>query len=220
MDKSIEWSMKTREEILAYGLSFPDTYQEAPFHDQNWQLVRIRESKKAFLWTYMRNGFLNLNVKADPQWRDFWRSAYPAVIPGYHQNKEHWNTIIVDGTIPDKDICRMIAESYELVTDSPTRRIYEAVKKIPKGQVATYGQVAELAGNKRMSRAVGNALHKNKDPENIPCYRVVNAKGRLSGAFAFGGENEQARRLMADGIEVVDGKVDLKRFGMKIEKTD
>lgn len=94
------------------------------------------------------------------------------VIPGYHQNKEHWNTIIVDGTIPDKDICRMIAESYELVTDSPTRRIYEAVKKIPKGQVATYGQVAELAGNKRMSRAVGNALHKNKDPENIPCYRV------------------------------------------------
>ena len=168
----------------------------------------------------MRNGFLNLNVKADPQWRDFWRSAYPAVIPGYHQNKEHWNTIIVDGTIPDKDICRMIAESYELVTDSPTRRIYEAVKKIPKGQVATYGQVAELAGNKRMSRAVGNALHKNKDSENIPCYRVVNAKGGLSGAFAFGGENEQARRLMADGIEVVDGKVDLKRFGMKIEKTD
>ena len=135
-------------------------------------------------------------------------------------NKEHWNTIIVDGTIPDKDICRMIAESYDLVTDSPTRRIYEAVKKIPKGQVATYGQVAELAGNKRMSRAVGNALHKNKDPENIPCYRVVNAKGELSGAFAFGGENEQARRLRADGIEVVDGKVDLKRFGMKIEKTD
>ena len=63
MDKSIEWSMKTREEILAYGLSLPDTYQEAPFHDQNWQLVRVRESKKAFLWTYMRNGFLNLNVK-------------------------------------------------------------------------------------------------------------------------------------------------------------
>ena len=197
MDKSIEWSMKTREEILAYGLSFPDTYQEAPFHDQNWQLVRVRESKKAFLWTYMRDGFLNLNVKADPQWRDFWRSAYPAVIPGYHQNKEHWNTIIVDGTIPDKDICRMIAESYDLVTDSPTRRIYEAVKKIPKGQVATYGQVAELAGNKRMSRAVGNALHKNKDPENIPCYRVVNAKGGLSGAFIPVSEDQG----MIDAVE-------------------
>lgn len=85
MEKSIVRSMKTREEILAYGLSFPDTYQEAPFHDQNWQLVRVGASKKAFLWTYMRDGLLNLNVKADPQWRDFWRSAYPAVIPGYHQ---------------------------------------------------------------------------------------------------------------------------------------
>ena len=51
----------------------------------------------------------------------------------------------------------MIAESYDLVTDSPTRRIYEAVKKIPRGKVATYGQVAEMAGNKKMARAVGNA---------------------------------------------------------------
>lgn len=141
--------MTTREEALAYGLSFPDTYQQAPFHDPNWQLVRIKGSKKAFLWTYERDGFINLNVKADPQWRDFWRDAYAAVLPGYHQNKEHWNTVILDGTIPDEDIRRMIAESYDLVTDSPTKRIYEAVKKIPKGRVATYRQVAELAGNKK-----------------------------------------------------------------------
>mgnify|MGYP000217100612 CR=1 FL=1 len=58
--------MKTRKEVLEYGLSFPDTYQEAPFHDTNWQLVRVKGSKKAFLWTYERNGFINLNVKADP----------------------------------------------------------------------------------------------------------------------------------------------------------
>ena len=68
--------------------------------------------------------------------------------------------------------------------------------------------------NPKMSRAVGNALHKNPDPENIPCFRVVNSKGELSGAFAFGGENEQARRLMADGVEVVNGKVDLKKYGI------
>ena len=55
----------------------------------------------------------------------------------------------------------MIAESYDIITDSPTKRIYEAVKKIPKGHVATYGKVAEMAGNAKMSRAVGNALHKN-----------------------------------------------------------
>ena len=206
--------MKTREEILAYGLTFADTYVDTPFSDTNWQLVRVKQSKKAFLWTYEKDGFLNLNVKADPEWRDFWRSTYKSVIPGYHQNKEHWNTIILDGSIPDEDVKRMIAESYDLVTDSPTKRIYEAVKKIPKGHVATYGQIAEMAGNPRMSRAVGNALHKNPDPEHIPCYRVVNSKGELAGAFAFGGENVQKKLLEADGIEVINGKVDLKKYGL------
>ena len=120
----------------------------------------------------------------------------------------------------------MIAESYDLVTASPTKRIYEAVQKIPKGTVATYGQIAELAGDKkmaraamagnpRMARAVGNALHKNPDPEKIPCYRVVNAKGELSGAFAFGGADEQAKRLEADGIEVINGRVDLGKYRWK-----
>ena len=89
--------MKTREEALAYALSFPKTYQEAPFHDNNWQLVRVEGSKKAFLWTYEREGYINLNVKADPQWRDFWRSTYASVIPGWHQNKDHW--IPMHGTI-------------------------------------------------------------------------------------------------------------------------
>lgn len=208
--------MKTREEALAYGLSFPNTYQEAPFHDDNWQLVRVKGSKKAFLWTYERDGFINLNVKVEPEWRDFWRSAYPSVIAGWHQNKEHWNTIILDGTIPKDDIKRMIAESYDLVTDSPSKRIYEAVKKIPKGKVATYGQIAEIAGNRKMARAVGNALHKNPDPDSIPCYRVVNAKGELAGEFAFGGDRAQAKLLEEDGIEVLDGKVDLQKYGMKI----
>ena len=206
--------MKTREEALEYGLSFPDTYQQAPFHDPNWQLVRVNNSKKAFLWTYERGGYINLNVKVDPQWRDFWRSTYEAVIPGWHQNKEHWNTIILDGTIPDEDIKRMIAESYDIITDSPSKRIYEAVKKIPRGKVATYGQVAALAGDRKMARAVGNALHRNPDPDTIPCYRVVNAKGELAGAFAFGGAMSQQQLLEADGIKVTDGHVDLKIYGI------
>ena len=108
----------------------------------------------------------------------------------------------------------MIAESYDLITDSPTKRIYEAVKRIPKGHVATYGKVAEMAGNPKMSRAVGNALHKNPDPEHIPCFRVVNSKGELAGAFAFGGDGAQAKLLEADGVEVVNGKVDLKKYGI------
>lgn len=207
--------MKTREEALKYGLSFKDTYQEAPFHDPNWQLIRVKGSKKAFLWTYERDGYVNLNVKVDPERAYIWRTKYKSVLPGYHQNKDHWNTIILDGSIPDKDVKAMIAESYELVSDSPTKRIYEAVKKIPKGHVATYALVAEMAGDRKMARAVGNALHRNPDPENIPCFRVVNAKGELAGGFAFGGAEVQARLLEEDGVRVVDGKVDLKIYGLQ-----
>lgn len=209
--------MKTREEAAEYGLSFPDTYSEKPFHDTNWQLIRVKGSKKAFLWIYEMEGLIHLNIKVDPQWRQFWRDRYPAVLPGYHQNKEHWNTLRLDGTIPEEEIRRMIAESYDLVTDSPTKRIYEAVKKIPRGKVATYGQVAEMAGEKKMARAVGNALHKNPEPDVIPCYRVVNAKGELSGEFAFGGAGRQAELLRKDGIVVENGRVDLEKYGMRVE---
>lgn len=207
--------MTTREEAIAYGLKFSDAYMEMPFKDTNWQLIRVKESKKAFLWVYEREGYINLNVKVSPEWRDFWRKAFKSVIAGWHQNKEHWNTIILDGSIPEKDIKTMIAESYALITDSPTKRIYEAVKKIPKGKVATYAQIAEMAGDRKMARAVGNALHKNPDPEAIPCFRVVNSKGECSGSFAFGGLDEQAKRLREDGIEVVNNKVDLEKYGMK-----
>ena len=209
--------MRTKEEAIAFGLSFPDSYIARPFRTADWELIRFRENKKAFLLIYERNGFVNLNVKVHPEWRDFWRRVYPAVQPAYHQNKEHWNTILLDGSIPEEELRRMISESYSLISDSPTKRIYEAVKKIPKGKVATYAEVAEMAGNKKMSRAVGNALHKNPDPKHIPCFRVVNSKGGLAPAFAFGGEDEQRKRLEEDGVEVKDGKVDLKKYGMEVK---
>ncbi len=91
-------------------------------------------------------------------------------------------------------------------------KIYEVVRRIPKGKVATYGQIAFLAGNPHWSRVVGYALHSNPDPENIPCFRVVNRFGELSSAFAFGGINRQQELLLADGVEVKDLKVDLSRF--------
>lgn len=73
-----------------------------------------------------------------------------------------------------------------------------------------------MAGNSKMSRAVGNALHKNPEPGVIPCHRVVNSKGELAGEFAFGGKGAQARLLEAEGVVVVDGRVDLKLYQMKI----
>ena len=89
-------------------------------------------------------------------------------------------------------------------------RIYAVVRAIPRGKVATYGQVARLAGNPRWSRVVGYALHVNPDPEGIPCYRVVDRMGRTSKAFAFGGSDEQRALLEADGVQFLpDGRVDL-----------
>ena len=110
--------MKTREEVLNYGLSFDDVYMDAPFRDDNWILVRHKDNKKAFLWSYEYEGQMRINVKVDPEKRELWRSAYESVIPGYHQNKEHWNTIILDGSVPDKDIKMMIGDSYDLTLSS------------------------------------------------------------------------------------------------------
>lgn len=94
---------------------------------------------------------------------------------------------------------------------SAFEKIYDVVKQIPYGQVATYGQVAALAGNRRWARVVGYALHANPDPEHIPCYRVVNREGRVSEAFAFGGGNRQIELLKAEGVEFIDGHVDMEK---------
>lgn len=80
-------------------------------------------------------------------------------------------------------------------------KVYEVVKQIPYGKVMSYGQIACIIGCPRMARQVGWALHGNPDPERIPCYRVVNKDGRVSPAFAFGGENAQIALLQKEGVE-------------------
>lgn len=92
-------------------------------------------------------------------------------------------------------------------------KIYEVVKTIPKGRVATYGQVAALAGNPRLARVVGFALHNNPDTSAIPCHRVVNREGKVAKSFAFGGGDIQRQLLEAEGIVFeADGTVDLSRY--------
>lgn len=92
-------------------------------------------------------------------------------------------------------------------------RVYETVRKIPKGKVASYGQIALLCGNPRASRAVGSALHHNPFPGLIPCHRVVNRNGRLAPGFAFGGPDAQRKLLEAEGVAVgADGFVDMRQY--------
>ena len=91
-------------------------------------------------------------------------------------------------------------------------KVYEAVRRIPKGSVATYGQIAEAIGNRRLSRVVGYALHVNPEPGVIPCHRVVKRDGEVSSAFAFGGANRQVELLTAEGVTFVDeSHVDMAR---------
>jgi len=95
--------------------------------------------------------------------------------------------------------------------------VYEVVKRIPRGKVATYGQVAHLCGNPKASRAVGYALHVNPEPGVIPCHRVVNRFGGLAPEFAFGGAEIQAQMLIAEGVEIQNLTVDLSKFIWKPE---
>lgn len=94
------------------------------------------------------------------------------------------------------------------------KKIYDVVCQIPKGRVATYGQVAFLAGNPRWARVVGYALHNNPAPGIIPCHRVVNREGKVADSFAFGGGDIQRQMLESEGIVFEsDGHIDLEIYG-------
>ena len=90
-------------------------------------------------------------------------------------------------------------------------RIYEQVKRIPRGKVATYGMIAAKAGNPRWSRVVGYALHVNPSPGIIPCHRVVMKDGSLSPGFAFGGPGIQKELLQAEGVLFNGEKADMEK---------
>ncbi|WP_346707851.1 MGMT family protein [Massilistercora timonensis] len=98
---------------------------------------------------------------------------------------------------------------------SAFERIYEVIDKIPEGKVASYGQVAALAGNRRWARVVGYALHGVPEDRDLPCHRVVTKEGRISPAFGPGPDNRQARRLREEGVQVRDGFVDMEKFQWK-----
>ena len=91
--------------------------------------------------------------------------------------------------------------------------VYENVKRIPKGRVATYGQIAMMCGSPRASRVVGSALHKNPTPVIVPCHRVVNRFGGLAADFAFGGKDKQKELLESEGVSVDhEYKVDMEKY--------
>lgn len=121
--------MTTREEAMRFGLSLPDTYADAPFHDDNWTLVRRGDNRRAFLWVYERQGALYMNVKVQPEMGVLWRGAYAAIQPAYHMNKTHWITVHLDGSLPPALPMALIEQSYHLSAGKVSARAAKQEKR-------------------------------------------------------------------------------------------
>ena len=114
--------MRERKEVIEFCLDLNDTYEDYPFHDFNWTVMRHKENKKMFAAVYEHLGNIWINVKCDPNFTYMWRNTFESVVPAYHMNKEHWNSIILDGRVPDEDIKLMISDSYELTINKSKRK--------------------------------------------------------------------------------------------------
>jgi O-6-methylguanine DNA methyltransferase len=90
-------------------------------------------------------------------------------------------------------------------------KVYEITRNIPKGKVATYGQIACLAGNKKAARAVGALMRTNPDAPHIPCHRVVSSNGSLTGYSKKGGIKKKKQMLISEGVIFKNNKVDFQK---------
>ena len=105
------------------ALALGDAYTDMPFHDDNWVLVRHRHNRKTYAFTFERQGHIWVNLKFPADWRDFFRDVYPSVRPAYHMNKEHWSSVILDGSIPDDEIARMMDKNAATVRSRKSRAL-------------------------------------------------------------------------------------------------
>lgn len=114
--------MREREEVIEFCLGLNDTYEDYPFHDFNWTVMRHKDNKKMFVAIYEHKGNIWVNVKCNPNLAFMWRNSFESVVPAYHMNKEHWNSIILDGSVPEEDIKLMICDSYDLTIKKSKRK--------------------------------------------------------------------------------------------------
>lgn len=119
--------MNTRQDAIEYCLGLEDTYEDYPFRDSNWAVMRQGINKKMFACIFERQGYIWINVKCEPDLLDLYRRMYTAVVPAFHMNKAHWNSIILDGSVPEEEICGMIVHSYMLT--KPKIKIKKSTNK-------------------------------------------------------------------------------------------
>jgi len=104
----------SKQDVIDFCLTLPGTYEDYPFDEGITACMRHEGSRKIFAMVGTHNGFVSVNVKNEPSWGDFYRQTYPSIIPGYHCNKLHWSTLILDGSIPEDVIRHILTQSYDL----------------------------------------------------------------------------------------------------------
>ncbi len=107
------------EDIVKHGLSYPDSYKDHPFGD-GWTAIRHKGNNKIFALIFRLNDHLCVNLKCDPNHAGTLRNTFTDVQPGYHMNKEHWNTVYLDGDLSNSEIHVMVRESYQLTQPKKT----------------------------------------------------------------------------------------------------
>ena len=112
----------TKQQLLSLCLSLPGSYEDYPFHDDNWAVIRHKRNKKSFAYVYERNGQLCINLKCPPMEADFYRSVYPSVTPGFHMNHQHWNTVAPPDSIPLAELQTMLQISFQLTAPKIKKR--------------------------------------------------------------------------------------------------
>jgi Uncharacterized protein conserved in bacteria len=109
----------TRQDVIDFCLTFSGAYEDYPFdkvkNDKACTALRHRQNKKTFTFIMRHGEDYYVNLKCEPTEADFLRSVYKSVIPGYHMNKNHWNTVVLGGDVPDEELRQMIASSYDLI---------------------------------------------------------------------------------------------------------
>lgn len=106
--------MKERKEVIEYCKTFEYAYEDYPFGDTNWTVMRRSDTKRGFAWVFSRENNIWINLKADPSWADIVKNTYSSIIPAYHMNKKHWISVILDGSVPQDEIEALINDSYIL----------------------------------------------------------------------------------------------------------
>jgi len=112
----------TKQALIDYCLTYPAVYEDYPF-DETVALIRHSGNKKMFALIDHLNGRLQTTLKCDPMKSDILRNHFESVIPGYHMNKQHWNTVYIDGDVPMDELQDMIQHSYDLTKPKQKKRV-------------------------------------------------------------------------------------------------